>query len=615
MANPYALAIAGAVALADAIYDICTAQDALDKANQIVSEGLQQGFANAMKEIEKSVDKDFNAIRNMEEGTDEYKKAIDELIKKYPELDGVIDNNVTKQDLLAKGYDTVTEAIIRKNRAAQSDNIQTNLSNELTERQQKTLELFEEQLEDMDLSSLDFNNLSTKFQMALQKGLALDQMDDDIKAVFEESESGWKKVLGVMTAGLTDALYSNQEGWAAGMKAKFTGLFTGDMSGYEEYDSKLRSQLEQTLNFADACDKAKEKIADLSDEESKAAEAAAKNKRLMDEYFSQSILTVFNKDVTEAKDKLQALVNIMDWDFRNGSKENQAAFKKQVEEARKAYIEAQKKLKIATKEIMGDDLNAQEQKYKRSIEQYKSFASEYAKLEIKRQNDLEKLEQSRDKQGANNAVIDVQIEDVNKKADDQLALLYAKYYNVSQQTAEQVKSTFSNALTMPIDEAKSRLIAVTKRIEQIKNAAGNGDTLATREEQARLAAEQAGLQQNIKTAEEKKDFSEKQKKYEAYYSALVSMANEKETKIAELNDKLTKKIINKDQYDKAIENLDNYTAAQANIIRKNIGITDDEVYTATLDKIGTATDEEAKNLISTITRRNRRVTRTSRRRT
>ena len=205
LSNPYALAIAGAVALADAIYDICTAQDALDKANQIVSEGLQQGFANAMKEIEKSVDKDFNAIRNMEEGTDEYKKAIDELIKKYPELDGVIDNNVTKQDLLAKGYDTVTEAIIRKNRAAQSDNIQTNLSNELTERQQKTLELFEEQLEDMDLSSLDFNNLSTKFQMALQKGLALDQMDDDIKAVFEESESVWKKVLGVITAGLTDA--------------------------------------------------------------------------------------------------------------------------------------------------------------------------------------------------------------------------------------------------------------------------------------------------------------------------------------------------------------------------------------------------------------------------
>ena len=604
LSNPYALAIAGAVALADAIYDICTAQNALDKANEIVSEGLQQGFDNAMKEIEKSVDKDFNAIRNLQEGSDEYKKALADLIKKYPELEEVIGSNARMTDVLTLGYDTVTEAIIRKNRAAQAENIQTNLNNELTEKQKKTLELFEEQLEDMDLSSLDFNNLSTKFQIALKKGLSYDELEDDIKKVFEESSSNWQKVLSVSTGGVTDLFnvgnFTNQEGWAASMKAKIKGLFTGDFEGYEEYDSKLRSVFLHTNNFADACDKAKEKLADLSDENAKAAEAAAKNKKAMDDYFSQNILEQFNKDVTAAKDNLQGLIDRMEWDFRNGSKENKAAFKKQVEEAQNAYVEAQRKLKMATKEIMGDDLNAREQKYKRSIDQYKSFASEYAKLEIKRQNDLDKLEQSRDKKGANQGVIDVQVADVNKKADDDLKLLMAKYYNVSGKTAEEVKNVFENALTLPVDEAQNRLLEVTTRIEKIKNAAANGENIATREEQAKLAAEQAALQQNIAKSQEKGKYDEKEKAYEDYYNNLIQIATEKEGKIAELERKKTLGEINEEQYKQSLQNLNTFYDAQANIMRKKSGITDEETIEQSLDIISSTTNQSINAVMANI---------------
>ena len=587
LANPYALALAGAVALGSAIYDIITAETERDKVQKIIDEETAKGFEKTTKELEDSVDPIFNRFRNLTEGTEDYKQALADLIKQYPELADVLGDEATKTEILTKGYDAVRESILKKNDAiAQSEGV-AKAKDEVKELQKTLIEDFNEALEDADYSSLDASHLRVEFEKALTDGLSFDEMSEELQEVFTKSESTLKKVLSVATTGFSDVIlagkYSNQKGWGAAMQTRLTNPLE-----YEEYDSALRASFEQMRKYKGAVDETAESVKELTEE-------IVISTQEEDKFWNSGWEKAQKDQITAITDQLGG-VTLFEYQWLGWSK----VFKDKIKQLQKERNQQQKKLRKMQKEIYGDDYNTQQQKYKKSIDQYKSFAAEYTKLEIKRQEDIKKLNDNRDKQGANNAVIDVQIEDVNKKADDQLALLYAKYYNVSQQTAEQVKSTFSNALSMPVDEAKQRLLEITKRLEQIKNASGNGDNIATREEQARLAAEQAGLQQNIKTAEEKKDFSEKQKKYEAYYSALVNMQTEKETKIAELNDKLNKKIINEDQFNQAIKNLEDYTETQANIIQHSLGLTDEELYTQTLDRIGSATDLGARELISTI---------------
>ncbi|MBQ3690923.1 MAG: hypothetical protein II937_13830 [Bacteroidales bacterium] len=602
LSNPYALAIAGAVALCQAIYDIVNAQSAMEEAQGNIDAAKAKGFEEATKELQKTAIPDFDKIRNLTEGTDEYQKALDGLIKKYPELAEVITDNTTKEELLAKGYDAVKKSIIEKNQAAAMENAVAENAAKVSEKQQAVIDEFQKQLTEQGYSIEDAYRLSTDFQVALMDGLKPEEMSAEIQKVFEDAASGTQKcfkgALAGATFGLTDFLnignYTNSESWAGSIKEKFMSYFTDN--GYKEYDSKLGALMGRMEQFKDAADKAAEGVKNLNNE------VDVENQKKLSNYLNTELLKTYKDDVERAKGELEGGIKLFEYEFRNGSQQNKTNLDKKVKELQKNYVQAQKALRDAQKYVYGDDLSAQEAKYKKSIELYKQFASEYTKLEIKRQNDIQNLERSRDKQGANQGIIDMQIEDVNKKADDNLNLLFAKFYNVSDKTAEQIKTVFSNALEMPVDKAKDRLAQITTELEKIKNAAANGNNIASKEKQAALTAEKAGLEQNIAKAEEKLDYSEKTKKYESFYNELVRIANEKEQKIAELQSKQSGGIINEQKLKEETEKVEAAFTSQANIIRQQLGMTEEETTDMILGKIGSATNTEVNSLMNTLSK-------------
>ena len=528
LANPYALAIAGAVALAQAIYDIVTAQDALDKANNTIAEGLAKGFDNAQTEIQKTVNPEFDKIQQLTEGTDEYKNAVAELVKKYPELAAVLGDEFTKTELLSKGYDAVRDSIIDRNKALEAANAVEENNNALKEKRTKVQEEFEKQLKEQgyEVGGLDYRRISRNFSKALLDGIPVEEMDEEIQKVFKNSESLTRKSLNVLTYGMLDTLnignYSDEETWAAGITST------------KRYNSELEALTAQTLKFKDATEEAAKGVKQL-------IQAGATDYSESEKFFGQAAIKFYTDKVNEAKSLLEGKVTLKDWNFKSRSKENLAKIKKDVSKLQQTYVNAQKELKTVRKFILGDDLNALEQKYKRQIELHKQFAQQYTQIEIKRQNEIKKLNESRDKKGANQGVIDLQIEELNKKSNDDLKLLFAKFYNVSEATAEKIKSTFSDALALPVEQAKTRLAEVTELIEKIKAASQNGDTIATKEQQAALEAERAGLQQNIDLARE-----ENSKRIEALQRLGVI---EKEQAEKLLSDEGRKQIAIKETYD------------------------------------------------------------------
>ena len=597
LSNPYALAIAGAVALCQAIWDIVNAQSAMEEAQGSIDAAKAKGFGEATKELQKTAIPDFDKIRNLTEGTDEYQKAIDELIKKYPALSEVITDNITKEELLSKGYDAVKKSIIEKNQAAAMENAVADNAAKVTEKQQAVIDEFGKQLKEQGYSIEDAYRLSTDFQNALLDGLNPEDMSAEIQKVFEDAASKTKIVMAGATGGLSDLFnignYTNSESWAGSIKDKFMSYFTDN--GYKEYNSNLAALMGRMEMFRDAADKAAEGVKKLNNEVDK------ENQKKVNEFLNTELLKTYKDNVELAKGELEAGVKMFEYEIRNGSKQNKKNLDKKVKELQSNYVKAQKALRDAQKYVYGDDLNAQEAKYNKSIELYKQFAAEYTKIEIKRQNDIKKLNDSRDKKDANQEIISMQIEDVNKKADDDLKLFYAKYYNVSKKTAEDVKSTFENALTVPVDKAKERLIEIETRLAKIQNVKANdGTNIATREEQAKLAAEKAGLQQNIAKAEEKPDYSGKIAKYDEFYNELIRIADEKEAKLADLQKKRQLNLISEDDLKTATDNIDSAFTAQANIIRNRLGMTGEETTDMILAKLGSTTNSRVTELMGTL---------------
>lgn len=496
LANPYALAIAGAVALCQAIYDICTAQTALDEMNKTIDEGKAKGYANAMDEIKKSVLPTIDRIRNLTEGTDAYQNAVDDLVKKYPELKDVLGDEYTKTDLLTKGYDAVKKSIIERNEAAAKWNAVEENSVKVVDKQKAVLDEFSEALRDQGYSMEEADRLTRKFEMSMSsimdgETLSFDQLDDDLKKVFTEAKSNARSFFNFMTGGMVDAFnignYSNQESWSAFYKVSATG---GEV---KQFDSSLRAMFEQMLNLADAAKKAAEGIEEINE-----ATEESENKKKADEWWNTSVLKDYKDQLEQINGQLQAISRI-DWLTEQAGTSNKVA------ELQKQRNQIMREMEAAQKGIIGDDYNAQKAKYKKQIDLYKSFAQQYTSLEVKRQNEIKKLNDSRNAKGANQDVIDAQIANIYNKTEDDINTLFAKFYGVSDATAAKVKQIFDNALNTPIDAAKVRLNQIREQQERIKNAAANGDTIATKEQQAALEAEAAGLQQVIDLARQAED--------------------------------------------------------------------------------------------------------------
>lgn len=496
LSNPYALALAGAVALCQAIYDICTAQSALDEMNKTIDEGKSKGYANAMDEIKKSVLPTIDRIRNLTEGTDAYQKAVDDLVKKYPELKAVLGDEYTKTDLLTKGYDAVKKSIIERNEAAAKWNAVEENRVKVVDKQKAVLDEFSEALRDQGYSVEEADRLTSKLGMSMSsiidgETLTFDQLDDDLKKVFTDAKSNAKSFFNFITAGMVDAFnignYSNQESWSAFYKVSATG------GNAQQFDSSLRAMFEQMLNLADAANKAAEGI--------KKVDEAVEEDPAVKKFWNDPILEQYKKELEQINGELQS-ISRFDYEFAGGVSANTTERIKKLQQDRNNL---QRQMEKAQKFIFGDDYNKQKAQYKKQIDLYKNFAQQYTALEVKRQNEIKRLNDSRNAKGANQDVIDAQIANIYNKTEDDINTLFAKFYSVSDATAAKVKQIFDKALNTPIDAAKVRLNQIREQQERIKNAAANGDTIATKEQQAALEAEAAGLQQVIDLARQAED--------------------------------------------------------------------------------------------------------------
>lgn len=591
LSNPYALAIAGAVALVQAIYNIIEAENAREIAQKNIDEAKGEGYKKAKDELEKNAVPMFRNIEKLTEGTEEYKKAVADLVKKYPSLADALGDEYTKAELLSKGYDAVTAAIIKKNKQAEVETAIEKNKSELTDKQSKFVEEFASQLEEQGVDALKASRLEEEMQKALIDGFNFDQLSDEIKEIFA-NDSTWF------------GNFSNIEGTGASLKERFKWMFGMDTE-YQQYTSHLQALFEQLQTtkkgYYEAAKAARangDAVSELTAEEQKLLEKQreldAEQKKKSDEYWGSAYLKGINDRIAEIKGELEGMSR---WDYAIiDLPENQKHIKELWAERNKL----QRELKQANKDIFGLDYNAVQQAYNKQINDFKSFAEQYTAIEIKRQNEIDKLNQQRQGKGANNAIIDMQISDANQKAADDVTLLMAKYYNVSKSTAAEIKTVFDDALSMPVEDAKDRLAEITTRLAKIADAASKGNNIATKEEQARLAAEKAGLEQNIAKSRERKDFSEEQKKYEDFYAAITPLVAAKEEQLAKLRAEKEHGTVTDDYFKTQTKNIENAYVQQAGMVQAEFGMDNSEMVQSILEQVGAQSNAVVQGLTNNI---------------
>lgn len=502
LTNPYMLAIEGITMLISLTYKLATMQNAAEQAQQSKIDADAEAAKRSATEIAE-LNRYMSALKSATEGTQEYDTAKKNLMKKYPDYFSAVDEEMSKIGLLTGKYTELKEAIEAKNRSAAYEEAIKKNEEQIGENTEAVVKDFLEKAKDADV---DLNSVfGLQLQEAFNKSLE-GQSDEWIAQNYgREISEKLKEIKGDVQFEWGDLLY---------VSPLAVGTFLKDMYDASDATSALDfaqkalngdlkmfdSQLEGDISKMQQTNAELEKMNGELAEQVQIIEQQKEDNRWRDEIFGKAAMGFAKEQVDYFTNELKA-ITMMDYQFNGITDE----YKQKIKKLQKERNEWQKKQKEITKDILGDDYSTQQQKYKKQIDLYKNFASEYAKIEIKRQNELKKLNDSRNKKDANQAAIDLQVENLNRKTDDQLEKLYAKFYNVSATTAAQIRATFSNALGLPIDQAKERLLAVTKRIEQIKNAAANGDTIATREQQAMLEAERAALQQNVDLVEKEAD--------------------------------------------------------------------------------------------------------------
>jgi hypothetical protein len=494
LSNPYALAIAGAIALTQAIYNIIEAETARDAAQKAVDEAQSKSFKKSQDEIEKSIVPTLDAIKQLDEGTEEYTIAVNNLLKQYPFLSAALGDEFTKTDLLTQGYEALRDSIIKKNQASATETAIEENNAKVKEKEQEVIDEFTKQLSEQGIDALKARELGREFQKAIMDGMNFDELSDELKEVFANDTTLF-------------ANFSNVEGYWASVKQRILKDFGMD-DNYQEYDSHLRALYEQLKRMSEAYDdvakKAREATAAEMDNSVELERQAKENAKKAEEILNAPILKQYQTDLETIESQLKDFgkLNYLAW---SSDKVANAGIDKKIKDLQAERRKLQGQIKQFNKDMFGLSYEDAQNQYKKQIDLYKSFAAQYTALEIKRQNEIKKLEDSRIAKGANQSVIDAQIAALNQRSDDELNTLFAKFYGVSGATANKVKEIFSMALNTPVDAAKQRMLEITIQLERIKDAAARGETIASKEQQAALAAEAAGLQQVINLANKAED--------------------------------------------------------------------------------------------------------------
>lgn len=606
LSNPYALAIAAAVALANAIYDIVTAESLREQAEATATKAQAEAYKKTIEEINKlNVALDFAPLEKLKPGVEGYEEAIQKLLTKYPELDKAVKENGmnlndyhTQQWLLKEGYDMVTESIYQKNLAAANENQIAENNNSLSEKQTKMLEEFKEAMEDMDFDDRKIAVLGEEYRKALMKGMKLEEMPKEVQQVFEEYKGGiGERILDFFSLG-NFLNRSNEESWSAYMKQDTKNLVGAADDSYQKFNTTLIAHQKQLENQASAIADVNAEMQDQIDKVKELKQETEETK----EWTFNPILKELQDKQKGIKEQMEALT-IEDVGYEDMDKDLAENKKRYVENLQKQYNDLSEQIKKYQKRIFGDPAG-EKAAYKKSLDLFKSFASEYTKIEIQRQNDIEKLNKKRDSQGANQDIIDIEIGDIQKKADDDLTILMAKYYKVSNETAEKVKTAFQNALSMPVEKAQTRLAELTTDLQKI----ADGKKTVSRDKMAEMQAEQAGLQQNISKSYEREDYSEKTKKYESFYDELAKIAEEKQKQLNEIEKRFKLGLISEEELNTVNSNINTAFSQQANIIAQEYGMSVEDISQSVIDGISTTTDTAINETITNIEKLKQSVT-------
>lgn len=594
LSNPYALAIAGAIALISLIHKLISMQSASEQAQQSLTEANKKYVEASEKDIQQ-LDGYIRQVEKAKEGTKEYEQAKEKLKARYPDYFKNVDDEITKTELLTTKYEELKKAIEDRHKSEVYANAIEENESKMAENISSVVDTFSKKMEKegIKINSRLGQDLTEAFKESVEKGYS----SEEIEAKFGEIGKQVNEIRDSVSFEWGDLAYATP----LGMYALVKDLY--DVSDATSAVDFIQKAWNNEINFTSSelsgeVEKIKALNGALQDVNDEMAESVnlieQQNNAEAKKYWDKSVLERYKEELDNIEGQLKSFSQL-DYDFLELPEQ-----KEKLRKLQKERIAAQRNLEIANKKIMGEDYNAQKAALNKQIESYKQFANEYAKIETERLKQKEKLNNDRDKKGANSQIIDIQIADVDKKADDNIQLLFAKYYNVSQKTAEQIKEKFAYALGMPVEDAKKRLLEITTRLEKIKNAASKGSNIATKEEQAALLAEKAGLEQSISKNETKKDWSEKTKKYEDFYNELIAIANEKQSKIAEIQSRFNLGEINKSQLDSSIEQIEQTFAAQANIMRQGFGMSEGETTDLILSKLGQATDAKVSELVETL---------------
>lgn len=172
MASPWGLAIAALSALIPLIVSLCSHTDTyIDKARKVIDKN---------KEISESVVKEqrelgllVGRLKAAEEGTDDYRKAKDQLISQYGKyLSGLIDEKGEIIDL-AQAYDVLAQAIDRSNRLRNINNAKNELEQEYDKSQMSNLNGLQKALENYGADPQTVGAIMLKVSQAVGAGVAV----------------------------------------------------------------------------------------------------------------------------------------------------------------------------------------------------------------------------------------------------------------------------------------------------------------------------------------------------------------------------------------------------------------------------------------------------------
>lgn len=559
--NPYALAIAGAIALAEAIYEIVKAEDARQKATATQTKAQADAFKAATdEEIKLGVGMDFDNIKKLEEGSKAYNDAVQAMVDKYPALKSALGDEFTKAELLEKGYKAVSDAIYEKALAqSYASQIEENAGS-VSEQMGEVLKEFNKLMEDQDIDKKTADTLSKKFSKALRDGIKPEDMDEDIRAIFEQSQHSFADAASDL---LSSNVLTASASWLYESYKKYTqsnaeslGTFVkqvGSMSDELEYgntaiEGSIAKLYKQQAAYKEVNDTMQETI-DKQKELTEAEQEAAKETSVLD----------------ALKEKQKALKTEME-----KFTPSQLADNKLLAEKRNAYNKLNKEIADYNKKVFGAGNKGSEDKFKKEISRYKAFADEWVRIEQDRQKKLDDIEKRRKAPGANNAILDMEAEDINKRFADSEAMLKAKFSDIDPATFDNVKKSFSAALTMPIDEAKAQLLEVTKQLSQISE----GKKTVSKEKQATLEAQSAGLQFAVNKSYEKEDFSKKEQSYEQFYDAVEKLAVERQSRIEAIIRQNAAGAMTDEAANQAIKNIDKVFNLETTVIMQKFDKTE-----------------------------------------